>query len=918
MVGETILHYKIIEKLGEGGMGEVYKAQDTKLDRFVALKFLPSQMTASEDDKARFIQEAKAASAMNHPNVCTIYDIQDNNGQIFIVMEYVEGKTLKDKKDSLSEKQILEIGIQMAEGLAAAHEKGIVHRDIKPENIMIRKDGIVQIMDFGLAKLRETSGVSRLTKAGTTMGTMGYMSPEQVQGLDVDHRTDIFSLGVVLYEMLAGESPFKGVHETAIMYEIVNVDPPPISTLGKNITPELDEIILECLEKDKDERCQAAKELAKDLRKVKKSTGNRKSRIYTVNTSSIKTSSEPVNTSKSSGSFTIEISNKRIDLLKILNSNYFRWGIVIILGITVIYLTISRGNSDQQTITSATSILPPTNVDFTGNAADPGDFEISHDGKTIVFAGTDSTGKSQLWLRQLSSENAKPIPGTDGAYYPFWSYNDKFVAYFIPNKLMKIELSTGISTEICPAQDGRGGSFNKNGDIVFSPNSIGGLYQVSSNGGAPREIVKTDKNIQDQSLRFPFFLSDGIHFLYSIENDFYGASPTDVVKAGSINSDFDRVIMKSSTNAEYTGGYIFFTSQSALLCQKINPDNLRFNGDLQTIASNINYDATRIKASFSVSTSGDLIFLHGFQANSNFVLFGVNGNETELPIRTNATTSGTPLSPEIGASLSDDKKGVLYVDQGIQSDKTEISEYNLATKIISKITFNMALNSNPIWSPDGKLAAFSSGPDIYIKNANGTGNERLVYKADSSYYKTTDDWSSDGNLLLVNDLIPRTGFQLIIVNIKNGSSSLYLSSGSTNIGIRNGKFSRSMKWILYSSNQSGTGQLYVRPLNKNESGLWQISTDGAAQGWWVNNDKDIIYLTKDNKVFKVSVNGSGDEFIVGSSQYLFSLNDRNLSGLSDVSKDGSEFLGTRRVENEAIPPLTYVQNWKGLLNKNDK
>ena len=222
MIGETILHYNILEKLGEGGMGEVYKAQDTKLDRFVALKFLPSQLTASESDKARFIQEAKAASSMNHPNVCTIYSIEEYNNQLFISMEYIEGKTLRDKKDHLSEKQILEIGIQVAEGLAAAHEKGIVHRDIKPENIMIRKDGIAQIMDFGLAKLYSSGNVSRLTKAGTTMGTIGYMSPEQVEGVDVDHRTDIFSLGVVLYELLAGEAPFKGMHETAVMYEIVN------------------------------------------------------------------------------------------------------------------------------------------------------------------------------------------------------------------------------------------------------------------------------------------------------------------------------------------------------------------------------------------------------------------------------------------------------------------------------------------------------------------------------------------------------------------------------------------------------------------------------------------------------------------------------------------------------------------------
>ena len=307
MIGQTILHYKILEKLGEGGMGEVFKAQDTKLDRFVALKFLPSELTSSEDDKARFIQEAKAASSMNHPNVCTIHSIEEYNSQLFIVMEYIEGTTLRDNKQVLSEKKILEIAAQVADGLGAAHEKGIVHRDIKPENIMIRKDGIVQIMDFGLAKLFSSGKGSRLTKAGTTMGTMGYMSPEQVQGLDVDHRTDIFSFGVVLYEMIAGESPFKGMHETAIMYEIVNVDAQPIASIKEDINPELDQLILECLEKDKDERFQSAKELARSLRKLKRgSTGNRTSRMYNVNTQAFKaqTGSQPV--SKSSGSITID------------------------------------------------------------------------------------------------------------------------------------------------------------------------------------------------------------------------------------------------------------------------------------------------------------------------------------------------------------------------------------------------------------------------------------------------------------------------------------------------------------------------------------------------------------------------------------------------------------------------------------
>ena len=269
MIGSTISHYTILEKLGEGGMGVVYKAQDTKLDRFVALKFLPSHLAASEQDKARFIQEAKSASALNHPNVCTIHDIQEHEGQMFIVMEFVDGHTLQEKKSSLSLKQAIDFGIQIADGLAAAHEKGIIHRDIKPENIMIRKDGIVQVMDFGLAKL---AGVSRLTKQGSTVGTAGYMSPEQVQGLETDHRSDIFSFGVLLYEMITGRSPFTGAHESAILYEIVNVDVPPPSSIKPELDVELDRIVLECMDKDPNERMQSIKQVAIDLNRFKRSS----------------------------------------------------------------------------------------------------------------------------------------------------------------------------------------------------------------------------------------------------------------------------------------------------------------------------------------------------------------------------------------------------------------------------------------------------------------------------------------------------------------------------------------------------------------------------------------------------------------------------------------------------------------------
>ena len=291
MIGQVISHYKILEKLGEGGMGVVYKAQDTKLDRFVALKFLPPHLAASEQDKARFVQEAKAAAALNHPNVCSIIDIQEHDGQMFIVMEFVDGQTLQEKKSSLTQKQAIDYGIQIAEGLAAAHEKGIVHRDIKPENIMIRKDGIVQVMDFGLAKL---AGVSRLTKLGSTVGTLGYMSPEQVQGQETEHRSDIFSFGVLLYEMLTGRSPFNGAHESAILYEIVNVDVSPPSTVRPEINGELDRVVMKCLEKDRETRYQSIREIAADLRRFKRDSEGMRVRKSSVNDSNTKRQRMPI------------------------------------------------------------------------------------------------------------------------------------------------------------------------------------------------------------------------------------------------------------------------------------------------------------------------------------------------------------------------------------------------------------------------------------------------------------------------------------------------------------------------------------------------------------------------------------------------------------------------------------------------
>jgi serine/threonine protein kinase len=912
MIGETILHYKMIEKLGEGGMGEVFKAQDTKLDRFVALKFLPSQLTASEDDKARFIQEAKAASAMNHPNVCTIYDIQENNGQLFIVMEFVDGKTLKDLVEtprqvgaSLPEKQILEIGIQVAEGLAAAHEKGIVHRDIKPENIMIRKDGIVQIMDFGLAKLRETSGVSRLTKVGTTMGTMGYMSPEQVQGLDVDHRTDIFSLGVVLYEMLAGESPFKGMHETAIMYEIVNVDTPPISSIKEGFDPQLDETILECLEKDKDERCQSAKELAKDLRKIKKSTGHRKSRVYSVNTKSFQT---PPSSISESGATTLKDIPVKSFFSSIFYNPKLAWSFGIIFFIAAVLLLVSsfHNQTKVEVYETKSSILPPHGINFDNSRGS--NLTISPNGQFISFVGSDSSGTDKLWVRPVNSLTARPLTNVTTVAYPFWSPDSKTIAYFDKGKLMKISLDAGTPLPICDAASGRGGSWSTNGTIVFSPTSTGGLFEVPASGGKPKEIIKSDTSNPNQSLRWTYFLPDGNHFLYSTENSATGSSPTDGIYLASLNNTKAVKLISASSNCQYADGFLLFVRQSILLAQKFNPDKLKLEGEAMPAAENIQYWDARISASFAVSQNGKLIYLVGNQNNESLVLLNKNGNEIKKL---------SDMVPTYSAEFSPDGSKIITDLNDPNEKKIDIWVYDLNRNVSTRLTFDKA-DIVPRWIPSGKQITYSSNLNgsvfnAYIKNADGSGEAKLLYKSD--FTKVVTSISSDGKYFLYtgqNYATPKSGFDIFLMPA--GKDKKPVTILATNFNELVAAFSPNMKWIAYQSDESGKFQIYVIPFNPNNPGgtsaKWQISVDGGVNAKWMNNGKSVYFITPDNKIMGVDVNENGSSLSPGKPYLVFEPGNTKVSNLYDINKEGTEITATIPNGKSNQSTITLVENWQ--------
>ena len=899
MTGETILHYKILEKLGEGGMGEVFKAQDTKLDRFVALKFLPSQLTSSEDDKARFIQEAKTASSMNHPNVCTIHDIQEYKDQLFIVMEYVEGKTLKDKKGSLSEKQMLEISVQVAEGLAAAHQKGIVHRDIKPENIMIRKDGIAQIMDFGLAKLYATSNVSRLTKAGTTMGTMGYMSPEQVQGLDVDHRTDIFSFGVVLYEMFAGESPFKGMHETAIMYEIVNVEAPPLSTVQEGIDLELDEIILECLEKDKDDRYQSAKELAKDIRKIKKSTGHRKSRVYQVNSSAYQTKVSNSEISKSSGSVAIEAFNKKFYLSNIFTVRNISWLIVLLLSV---FILIEAPWNKTETKKSVIKFYSDLDRDSFFELNYPA-VSISADGSKIVYSAN-----SNIYLRDLNSLDATIIPGTENAINPVFSPDGKSIAYFQLGKLKKLALNGGAANVLVTTEAvSRGVSWGSSQNIVYSPTTTDGLFMIPDNGGTPKQITFLDSTKNERTHRWPQFLPDGKNVLFTVgylnNPDYYEDANIDIV---NIETGERKNIIKGSSSAKYiNSGQIIYSKSGTLYAVPFDLDNLELKGQPVPVVEGVNGDITSGSMHYSISENGTLTYIPGQVEGGNRTLELLNNKEEKIIDLPPKNYMEPKMSPD-GNELA------LVVREGVEFN---IYIYNIERKSLRKFTFG-GQNRTPTWSADGKKIIYmkvlpGAGSGIYIKNADGSNAEVEVFRYKERMY--IDGWTRDQSTVIVQTLSGNK--QTDIYYLKLGNEKTLHPFLETNNDEWTSSLSSDGKWLAYVSSESGTYQAYIQSFPE-KGGKWQISVNGASAVAWAP-DLKTVYFESNSIIYGVPITisntitlGTPKEVVRG-----LSLLPVDSGHIFDITPDSKYIITTKPVAGSKNQRLIVVVNWFDELRK---
>jgi serine/threonine protein kinase len=867
---QTIAHYRIIAKLGEGGMGEVWRATDTKLERDVAIKILPAAFADDTDRLARFQREAQVLAALNHPNIAHIYGVEERA----LVMELVEGES---PKGPLPFEDAWKIALQIADALEYAHERCVIHRDLKPANVKVTPDGVVKLLDFGLAKaLSETPDTASLdpensptvtlgaTVAGTVMGTAAYMSPEQAKGKRVDKRADIWSWGVVLYELLTGERLFKGDEAADTLAQVLTKEPD-----WDRAPVQVQRLLQRCLEKDPKKRL-------RDIGEAR----------YLLDKGSAPP--EPVPAPKGS---------------------WLAWTAgALAIGLAVLALVHFREDPAELSVLRFT-LAPPDGAAFGHTFGFVSAFAVSPDGRRVAFVAHSAGGKDQLWVRSLSTFAEQPLPGTEGASYPFWSPDSRFIGFGADGKLKKIDANGGPAVTLAAAPALRGGTWN--GDVILFAGQGGPLQRVSSAGGASRPATQLDESKKERNHRFPWFLPDGRHFVYSALIG--GLTPN--IHIGSLDSGVTKPLLEADSNAIYTSGYLLYLRESNLMAQPFDLRRLATTGDAVPIAEKVGriYNFAGAFGIFSTSANGVLAYVSGQSGRLGLTWLDRTGKRLGS-VGDPGILGRVRISP-------DGKSAALWAAPGGNQD---IWIYDLERRLSRRFTFDPTPEVDALWAPDGLKVVFNSARkgqlDLYRKNADGTGAEELLYADDMP--KNPSSWSPDGRLLLYTAVSPKTAPDIWVLPMtqQSGTAAKPYPWLQTQFAELGAVFSPDGKWVAYQSNESGTMEIYVAPF-PGPGGKRLVSTAGGALPRWPSEGKEIFYVGGyvggDNPLMAVPVNARGPTLEIGEAHRLFGFPPTGVGDIYDVSAKGRilAVLPPEESGKTSNEVLRFVQNWTAELKK---
>jgi len=886
LAGHRLGPYEILAPLGAGGMGEVYRARDTRLDRTVAIKVLPSHLSENPERRQRFEREARAVSSLNHPHICTLHDIgtqETDHGPIdFLVLEHLEGETLATRleRGPLPVEEVLRLALPIADALDRAHRQGLIHRDLKPGNIMLTTTG-AKLLDFGLAKSLLTAAASGLTAAptmtspltteGTIVGTFQYMAPEQLDGKEADARSDIFAFGAVLYEMATGRKAFEGKTQASLIAAIMKEAPRPLRDVAPASPPALDRLIRTCLEKDPEDRRQTMRGVLLELR-------------WIAQGGALEGAPAPQAPGRS-------------------RRERLAWAVAagaLLAGAAAALIALRLPQVDYQVLRAAIPL--PSGTSFFLQGIQPGPAAISPDGRRVAFVVRESGGGVRLWVRSLDAAEAEPLRGTEDASYPFWSPDGRSLGFFARGALLRIDAGGGPAVKIADAFTGKGGTWNRNGLILFSPAFDSPIHKVPAAGGIPETVTELDRARGENSHRFPQFLPDGRHYIYFARGTGAQAGGGSVVKTGVLGASGGEILMHARSHAAYASGHILFVQESTLMVRPFDPARLAFEGDPVPLAESVRVITGASRGVFSASENGTLIYDPG-GALGGIRLTWVDRAGTPIgPLGEPADLANRPV-------ISPDGKSVAVDLTDPASGTSDIWTCDVERKVRTRFTFDPGAETSPVWSPDNRRLAYASNKrgrnfDLYMKPIGGA--EVALLESDTD--KTPASWSSDGRHIAYVELVEGS-FDVFVLPLEGDRKPIPLLN--TRFAETDARFSPDGRWIAYVSNESGQFEVYV--MSFPAPGVKAlVSSGGGTNPVWRGDGREIYFQSGGADQMASEIKVENGRLGVGEARRLFKL---PLEEDGDVTRDGERFLVALGDEAARTGFLNLVVNWPAGIGK---